>query len=211
MSIPAPAPTASRPTARAAWTLALLLMLAMAPALTPVAAGAGSIEPFRLHGAKIGGPFQLTDQQDRALSLGQLQGRAVLLAFGYTHCPDICPLTVSKMTAVLKTLGPQAASTRMVFISVDPERDTPKVLKAYLGFFDQRIIGLTGSLAEVQGVAALYAAGFKKVEQGSAAGYLVNHVGFFYLLDPAGKVQYIVPHTIDAETIAQGLRKVLAG
>lgn len=211
MPRPVPSRSACRPAACAAAALGLLLTLAVSWGAAPAAAAPGSIEPFRLHGAKIGGPFTLTDQQGRPLSLGQLQGNAVLLAFGYTHCPDICPLTLSKMTAVLKALGPLATSTRMVFITVDPERDTPKVLHAYLGFFDARIVGLTGSLADVQGVATRYAAGFKKVEQGSAAGYLVNHVGFFYLLDPAGKVQYIVPHTIDPEIIAQGLRKVLKG
>ena len=133
----------------------------------------------------------------------------VLLSFGFTHCQDICPATVSTMNRVLKKLGQQAGSSRMVFITVDPERDTPPVIKKYLANFNKDIIGLTGKLEEVKDVANRYASPFRKTQSKSKAGYQVAHAGFYYLLNKDGRVAYILPHDAGAGMLLQGVKTLL--
>jgi protein SCO1 len=142
----------------------------------------------------IGGPFRLTSHEGRPFDSAELKGKPYALFFGFTHCPDVCPTTLLEMTQHLAALGPAADKLKVLFVSVDPERDTPKLLKDYLTAFDHRIIGLTGTPAEIAAVARSYRAYYEKVP-GKDAGkdgakdtsYTMNHAASVYMMDAAGK------------------------
>src|SRR5213594_133869 len=135
--------------------------------------------------AAIGGPFKLTDQNGKVITEQDLKGHPFLVFFGFTHCPDVCPTTLFEVSEILRSLGPDADRARALFITVDPERDTPAVMKDYLSSFDPHLSGLTGNPAEVAAVAKAYRVYFKKVplEQG---GYTMDHTAIVYLMDKTG-------------------------
>ena len=134
--------------------------------------------------AGIGGPFSLVDGDGRAVTNASFAGKWMLVYFGYTHCPDVCPTTLDAISQTLKALGPDR-NIRALFITLDPERDTPAVMKDYLSSFDPRIVGLTGPQAEVDKVAHEYRVYAKKVPTGDG-GYSVDHTGVVYLMDGRG-------------------------
>ena len=115
----------------------------------------------------IGGPFELTDQNGKRLSSESLKGKPSAIFFGFTHCPEVCPTTLFDLTQDLEAMGPDAAKLNVVFITVDPERDTPELMKTYLSSFDPRIVGLTGTEAEITAAAKEYKVYFKKVKTDS--------------------------------------------
>ncbi|RYB07906.1 SCO family protein [Lichenibacterium ramalinae] len=132
----------------------------------------------------IGGPFALVDGDGRAVTQADVAGQPMLVFFGYTHCPDVCPTTLDAISQTLKALGPDG-KVRALFITLDPERDTPAVMKDYVSSFDPRILGLTGSQAAVDKVAREYRVYAKKVPTGDG-GYSVDHTGVVYLMDRKG-------------------------
>ena len=134
----------------------------------------------------IGGPFALVDQDGRAVTQADLRGRPTLVFFGYTHCPDVCPTTLNDMTAMLNTLGKEE-KVRALFITVDPERDTPKELKEYLSSFDPRITGLTGDPAAVASAERAYKVYAKKVPDPNGVDYSMDHTAVVYLMDAEGR------------------------
>jgi protein SCO1 len=158
--------------------------------------------------AAIGGPFKLVDQDGRVVTDRDFKGRPFLVFFGFTHCPDICPTALFEVSEIMRALGRDADRTRALFITVDPERDTPKVIKDYLSSFDPHLTGLTGDPAEVAAVAKAYRAYFKKVplDQG---GYTVDHTAIVYLMDKEGR--FVSPFSLKrtAEAAAADLRKHL--
>lgn len=135
--------------------------------------------------AAIGGPFRLVNQDGKTVTDADFRGEPLLVFFGYTHCPDDCPITLAEMTMALKKLGPQAA-IRGAFITVDPERDTPAVMKNYLTSFDPRIAGLTGARPAIDAVLKEYRVFFKKVP-GKNGDYTSNHSTVVYLMDKQGR------------------------
>src|SRR5438445_775325 len=139
------------------------------------------MEDLMLGRGEIGGPFTLTDHTGARRSLADFRGKVVLLYFGYTYCPDVCPADLAQIAALLRSLGPNAP-VQAVYVTVDPERDTPGHLAAYLGAFDPRIVGLTGSVEEVRAVAERYKAYFAKAPAG-----LMEHSANFYVLDREGR------------------------
>ena len=132
----------------------------------------------------IGGPFALIDGDGRAVTEADFTGGPTLVFFGYTHCPDVCPTTLDGISQTLKALGP-GKPARALFITLDPERDTPAVMKDYLSSFDPRIVGLTGPQAAIDTVAHEYRVYAKKVPTGDG-GYSVDHTGIVYLMDRRG-------------------------
>jgi protein SCO1 len=132
----------------------------------------------------IGGPFELTDQTGKRVSSESLKGKPSAIFFGFTHCPEVCPTTLFDLTQDLETMGADAAKLNVVFITVDPERDTPELMKTYLESFDPRMIGLTGTLAEITAAAKEYKVYFKKVETDS--GYTMDHTATIFLMDRNG-------------------------
>jgi protein SCO1/2 len=175
------------------------------------AGAARSISHFEIRNFKIGGDFTLTNHLGEKTSLSDFRGKVVVVNFGYTHCPDICPTTLADLNKVVKALGKKSESVQVFFITVDPARDTPAHLKTYMPHFNKAFIGLTGSKAEIQKVAGKYSAAFQKQESGSKAGYLMAHTSFVYLLDRQGEVKYILPHNITPKILLDGLRLLLKG
>jgi protein SCO1/2 len=158
--------------------------------------------------AAIGGPFSLTDQNGRTVTDRDLKGRPFLVFFGFTHCPDVCPTALFDVSEILRALGPDADRVRALFITVDPERDTPATLKDYLSSFDPRLAALTGDPEAVAAVAKAYRVYFKKVPL-SEGGYTMDHTAIVYLMNKEGK--FVSPFNIKRppETAAADLRKYL--
>ena len=170
--------------------LALILALpAVASEVTPAAASHPAISDDEAPGSIIP-RYLLQDPYGRPVSNEDFRGRFQLIAFGYTYCPDICPTTLVEMAEILKTLGGKASRLQAIFITVDPERDTGKVLKTYTEFFDPRILGLTGSLLLVRRAADNFRIRYAKVQEpGASAGpYAVDHSAGMILLGPDGQV-----------------------
>ena len=158
--------------------------------------------------AAIGGPFKLTDQNGQAVSDQDLHGRPFLVFFGFTHCPDVCPTTLFEVSEILRALGRDADRTRALFITVDPERDTPSVMKDYLSSFDPHLLGLSGDRAAIAAIAKGYRVYYKKVplDQG---GYTMDHTAIVYLMDKDGR--FVSPFSLKrtAEAAAADLRRYL--
>lgn len=136
--------------------------------------------------------FTLHDQDGKLFHLKDHRGQIVLLFFGYTSCPDVCPTTLSKLARVYKLLGPIRQGILTVFITIDPQRDTPSKLKEYLQYFEINAIGLTGTKKEIDAVVDLYKATYEKVETNSSAlGYMFDHTDHLYLIDAQGKTSHL--------------------
>ena len=130
----------------------------------------------------IGGPFTLTDQSGRQVTEQDFSGATHLVFFGFTHCPDVCPTTLQQITDVLHALGPKADRLKVAFVSVDPERDTSEALKTYLGSFDPRITGLTGSPEQIAAAVKAYR-GYAKKVPGKDGDYTMEHTALIYVMD----------------------------
>ncbi|SCB54379.1 protein SCO1/2 [Bradyrhizobium shewense] len=136
--------------------------------------------------AAIGGPFQLTDQNGKAVTDKSLKGKPTLIFFGYTHCPDVCPTSLFEISEVLRAMGKDADKVNAVFISVDPERDTPATMKDYLSSFDPHLEGLSGNPAETAKVISSYRVYAKKVPT-KDGDYTMDHTALIYLMDRDGR------------------------
>jgi protein SCO1/2 len=143
-------------------------------------------EPFTQAAAAIGGPFRLIDQDGRPFTEQDLKGRPFLVFFGFTHCPDVCPTTLFEVSEVLRRLGTDADRVRALFITVDPERDTPEKLKDYLSSFDPRLIALTGDQEAIAATTKAYRAYTKKVPL-EGGNYTMDHSTVVYLMDKEGR------------------------
>ena len=156
----------------------------------------------------IGGPFALVDGDGRPITQANFADEPTLVFFGYTHCPDVCPTTLDAISQTFKALGPDRP-VRALFITLDPDRDTPATMKDYLSSFDPRIVGLTGSQAAVDQVAHEYRVYAKKVPTGDG-GYSVDHTGVVYLMDRQGRfVESFNPDLDDPAAAAKTLSKYL--
>ena len=160
-------------------------------------------------GPQIGGPFALTDHEGRRVTPASYPGRHLLVFFGFTHCPDVCPLALGEVSVALDALGPAAARVQPLFVTVDPERDTPAALKDFVTAFDDRIVGLTGSAEEVEAAARAYRVYFKKVPVQGALGYTMDHSAFVYLIGPGGKLEAFFTHETKGDAMAQKIRGFL--
>ena len=144
---------------------------------------------------ELGGPFTLTDQNGQQRSASEFRGKYMLIFFGYTFCPDVCPTTLAVMAAALDRMGAGADRIVPIFISIDPERDKPEVLKAYLSAFDPRFIGLTGTEDEIAATAKAYRV-YVQAHKDDGANYTVDHSGVVYLMDKSGA--FLANYSLDA-------------
>ena len=158
--------------------------------------------------AAIGGAFKLTDQNGKVVTDQDLKGHPFLVFFGFTHCPDVCPTTLFEVSEILRALGPDADRTRALFITVDPERDTPAAMKDYLSSFDPHMSGLTGDPAQIAAVAKAYRVYFKKVPLDDGS-YTMDHTAIVYLMDKTGR--FVAPLNLKRPTdaAAADLRRYL--
>ncbi|HML24809.1 MAG TPA: SCO family protein [Aggregatilinea sp.] len=154
--------------------------------------------------------FTLTDQAGDPLSLSDLRGEAVVMFFGYTHCPDICPTTIADFKRVKADLGDDASKVAFVFVSVDPDRDTPGHLATYLGNFDPDFIGITGDELTLRGIAQQFGVFFQRSNYDeSGDNYLVDHTASTFVVGPEGRLRIVYPYDTDPSIIADGIRKLL--
>ena len=191
--------------ARALWGAVLLV------ALAPLA-GCGPSETPPLAGAKLGGPFTLTDQDGRKVSDSAFAGKYRLIYFGYTFCPDVCPVDVQTLMKGYRTLEKDdpalAAKIQPIFITIDPARDTPDKLKQFVRAFHPKLIGLTGSEAEIAAVAKQFAIFYKKqpAAEGSE-GYLMDHSRQAMLFGPQGEPLALITQDKDADAVVADLER----
>ena len=160
--------------------------------------------------ALIGGPFTLTDQTGKTVTDRDFAGRYKLVFFGFTHCPDICPAELQVMQAALDALGDKADKVVPIFISLDPERDTPQVMGDYVKNFGPRFVGLTGSPEAIAAAAKAYRVVYAKVDdKASANGYSVDHSALVYLMSPEGEYLTHFAYGTSAATMAETIRRYL--
>lgn len=160
--------------------------------------------------ATIGGPFELTATDGTRFSSTRLAGKPYAIFFGFTNCPDICPTTLLEMTEHLKGLGDKADRLNVLFVSVDPARDTPDHLKLYLSAFDPRIIGLTGTEEEIKAVAKAYRVYYEKVPSNDGTDYTMNHTASVYLMDGTGKLVSTLSFEEPEETRQKKLENLIS-
>jgi protein SCO1/2 len=156
----------------------------------------------------IGGPFALTDMNGRAVTDQTFRGRWLLVFFGYTHCPDACPLAITEIADALDRLGPLAAQVQPLFISIDPERDTPAELRAFFDSFDPRVLALSGTPAQVAAAARAYRVYYAR--HGDGPEYSVDHSTLLYVMDPAGRYVAHFTHESGGEAVARRLQTLIA-
>jgi len=182
--------------------------------------GAGAFLALSLHetprgaagtllASAIGGPFRLVDQNGKTVTDADLKGKWSLVYFGYTHCPDACPTALNDIAVALDELGPKRAAVRPVFITVDPERDTPEVLKSYVTAFDTPILALTGTAEEIAQAAKSYRVYYAKHPE-TGGDYSMDHTSIIYVMDPQGRFTASFTHESSPEEIAERLKKLLA-
>lgn len=194
----------------------LLLGLAIMAGATLLAGGLMRMaRPYTFHGSLIDPPlpaadFVLTDQHGQPFRLSDQTGRVVLLFFGYTSCPDVCPTTMTKFKQVRAQLGDRADRVRLVFITVDPERDTVERVRQYVGAFDPSFVGLTGSTTELEPVWQAYGVYREKVGGQGADGYAVDHSTRTYVVDAQGRLRLTHPFGQTADDLAQDTRHLVA-
>jgi cytochrome oxidase Cu insertion factor (SCO1/SenC/PrrC family) len=158
----------------------------------------------------VGGPFSLVDPTGRIVTQASYPGRWKLIYFGYTSCPDICPTTLQTMAAAMTALGAQADRVVPLFITVDPARDRPDVLARYTVLFDRRIVGLTGTAAQIAAAEQSFRVYAARVDQPGTGSYLMDHTSFVYLIDPQGRLQALFDRDVSAAAMAARLRQALA-
>lgn len=161
-------------------------------------------------GVKIGGPYELVDHTGKAVTDRNFAGKYKLIYFGFTYCPAICPTELQKISKVLNMMEEEASNIQPLFITVDPERDTPAVMKNYVGLFHPRLIGLTGSRAQIDDVLKSYRVFAKKVQDPDMNDYTMDHSSYIYLMSPEDKLLTMYRIQDKADFIIRDIRARLA-
>lgn len=157
----------------------------------------------------IGGPFKLVDHTGMPRTDADFRGKVLLVYFGFTHCPDVCPTDLMAIAGALNELGPKADQVRALFISLDPQRDTQKLLATYVDSFHENLVGLTGSETDIRRVAYAYKVYFRKVPGKNDDDYAVDHSAYIYLMDREGKFAGVFPPSTSPDRIAQVLKPMV--
>jgi cytochrome oxidase Cu insertion factor (SCO1/SenC/PrrC family) len=196
--------------ARALFLIASLLCCAIASAADEQQQSAADMMEDLMYGrGTVGGPFTLTDQNGRKRSDSEFRGKLMIVYFGYTYCPDVCPADMMAITQSLDDLGAATEGIQPVFITIDPERDTP-LLKDYVAAFHPSLVGLTGSPEEIRKLANSYKAYYRKVPGEQKGEYSIDHTGIIYLMGRDGEYLGFLPPQTASEKLTEVLRKYLA-
>lgn len=193
-----------------------LMTIALVAALAVLGAGCDKIKdkPPAFHntditGVDYGKGFTLTDHTGKQRTLQDFRGKLVVMFFGYTQCPDVCPTTMSEMAAVMKELGPSAEDVQVLFVTVDPERDTQELLSHYVPAFDKRFIGLYGNAEQTAKVAKEFKVFYARQPGGDPGSYTVDHTAGSYVFDRQGQLRLFIRHNQGPAIIAHDLRQLL--
>lgn len=176
--------------------------------LSNIAAAKGEPPPA---GANIGGAFSLTDHDGKPVTEKSWPGKYLLVFFGFTNCPDVCPVTLDKLTSALGQLGDDASKIQTLFISVDPDRDRPPVMKEYVGHFDKSIVGLTGTPEQIKAAQDAYKIYASRHDNPNGHDYTFDHSAFVYLMAPDGKMAEVIRSGDKASDIADKIKPYLTG
>jgi protein SCO1 len=186
-------------------------MLAL-PMLSMLLASCADKPSFRntdITGAEFAREFSLTDHNGTPRTLNDFKDKAVVVFFGFTQCPDVCPTTLAEMTEAVKLLGDNGKRLQVLFITIDPERDTPELLKKYVPAFHPTFLGLTGSADAIAKVAKEFKVFYQKSPGKTAGSYTMDHTANSYVFDPQGKVRLVIKHGAGAEPLVQDLKQLL--
>lgn len=184
---------------------AAFLLSACQPAPQPPA-----FESTDITGAAFARDFSLTDHNGQARTLADFRGKVVAIFFGYTHCPDVCPTTLSDFAAALQQLGPLAERVQVIFVTVDPQRDTPELLRQFVPAFNPGFLGMFTDAHTLELLAKEYKVVYQKASIKSADDYLIDHSAGTYIYDPQGRLRLLMPYGSSPDVIAHDLRALLA-
>lgn len=187
--------------------LMLCLMLACLNACTPQPKAA--FEATDITGADFASGLNLTDHHGKPVSLADFKGKVVVLFFGYTHCPDVCPTTMSDLAQAMKRLGKDADQVQVLFVTLDPARDTPAVLAKYVPYFDPRFLGLHGSESQIADTARNFKISASKQPPDARGNYSIDHSAGTYVYDKQGKIRLYIHYGAPADSIAHDLRLLM--
>jgi len=191
----------------------LRILLALCATVLVLAACGKKTEAFQntdVTGLTYGRDFSLHDHNGKLRTLADFRDKAVVVFFGFTQCPDVCPTTMLEMANVMKALGPDADRVQVLFITLDPERDTQQLLAQYVPAFDKRFLGLRGSLEETDKVAKEFKVFYEKVPGKTPGSYTIDHMAGSYVFDPQGRIRLFIRHAQGVEPIAHDLKILLA-
>lgn len=172
----------------------------------------GVVESFKaadVSGAGFGRDFRLADTAGRIRTLKDFRGKVVLLSFGYTHCPDVCPTTLSQLAGVMGRLGNDGRRVQVLFVTLDPLRDTPEMLGRYLPYFHPAFVGLWGDEKTIAATAREFRVFYQKQDIGSRAGYALDHTAGIYAFDPTGRLRLFMGYEAPVEEIVHDVRLLL--
>jgi protein SCO1/2 len=189
------------------------LLAALAAALLVAACGPSrpSFQNTDVTGAEFGRELRLAGHDGKPRTLADFQGKVVAVFFGFTHCPDVCPTTLATMREVKEKLGADGARLQVIFVTVDPERDTPELLSKYVTAFDPTFLGLHGTQEEIAQAAKAFKVYYQKVPGKTPDTYTMDHTASTYLYDPQGRLRLFVRHGQSVDPIVQDIRALLAG
>jgi protein SCO1 len=193
---------------------ALLWAVCAATALgacQPASPPKASFKAVDISGVDYGRTLSLTDQHGQPRSLADFKGKVVVLFFGYTQCPDVCPTTLAELAQVKKALGAEGERVQGVFVTVDPERDTPALLKAYMASFDPGFVALRGSPEQTAAVAKEFKVLYAKVAGKSAGSYTMDHTAASFVFDPSGRLRLYARYGMGAQALGADIKLLLAG
>jgi protein SCO1/2 len=189
-----------------------LMSLALLAGCDRLGGGAAkpSFKAVDITGADYARELSLPDAEGKLRTLAEFKGKVTLVFFGYTQCPDVCPTTLAELAAVKRDLGKDGERLQGVFVSVDPQRDTPEVLKAYMASFDPSFVALRGTPEQIQATAKHFKVFYAQVPGKTEGSYTVDHTAGTYVFDPSGKVRLFVRYGSGAEALAHDLKLLLA-
>ncbi|KPK32148.1 MAG: photosynthetic protein synthase I [Betaproteobacteria bacterium SG8_40] len=193
------------------WRVLALLVLSGALWLAGCDEGGSSVafNSTDVTGADFGKRFDLVDHEGKPRQLDDFRGKVVVLFFGFTHCPDVCPTTLAEFNAVFGQLGDAAQRVQVLFVTVDPERDTPEVLRSYVTAFNPAFLGLTGTPGQIADVAGEFRIIYKKVEGSRPGNYSVDHSAGTYIFDPQGRLRLYARYGQGAESLTSDIERLL--
>lgn len=188
----------------AACVIAAFILAGCQPAPQPP-----SFQATDITGATFARDFRLTDHNGQVRTLADFKGKVVAVFFGYVHCPDVCPTTLSDFAAALQQLGPLAERVQVIFVTVDPQRDTPELLKQFVPAFNPGFLGMVADEETLRQLAKEYKVVYQKNSVKGADDYLIDHSAGTYVYDPQGNLRLLMPYGSSADAIAQDLKTLL--
>jgi len=190
-------------------TAGMLALALLSAGCDKLASKPAAFQNTDLTGLDYAKGFSLTDHNGKARTLADFRGKVVVLFFGYTQCPDVCPTTMAEMAAVMKELGPAADDVQVLFVTLDPERDTQELLASYVPAFDKRFLGLRGTPEQTAKTAKEFKVFVAKVEGREEGSYTVDHTAGSYVFDKEGRVRLFLRHGNGPAPIVHDLRQLL--